>query len=219
MKPKYYSILLAVLVLGCSHAQKPVSKVDKLNTTGIQQGDAIVVLSETRANGKYHEEKIGECISSAFKKQNSKIEILPSDEFRRTFFSDLNLPGGYSTKEAFDSMFANKQTLQRIKPYNIHYIVLTSLETLGFNKHIVDLGIYLESRVGQITSVNGWVFDMTQQRESGKIATRVEAEWTNRGLGPIPIYLGRGGTESKACQAFGEEVAKFFMEKETNESL
>jgi len=214
MKPKYLGILLAVLVLGCSHAQKPVSKVDKLNTTGIQQGDAIVVLSKFKTDGEYHEEKISKCISRAFKKQNSKIVIFPSDESRRTFFLDLNLPDDYSTKEAADRIFTNNETLQRMESHHIRYIVLTSLETLGFNTNVVDLGIYLESRVGQITEVNGWVFDVTQHCESGKIGTTVEAEWTHRGLGPIPLYVGRGGTESKACKAFGEEVVKFLVEKE-----
>jgi hypothetical protein len=149
MKPRYLSVFLAVLFLGCSHAQKPVSEVEKLNTTGIQQGDAIVVLSGAKTDGQHHEAKIRNCISRAFKRQNRKIVIFPSDEFRRTFFSDLNLPDDGSTGEAVDRILTSNETLQRIESHYIRYIVLTSFETLGFNTNVVDLGIYLESRVGR----------------------------------------------------------------------
>ena len=218
MSPKYLSIILAVLVLGCSHAQKPVCRVNKLNTTGIQEGEAIVVLSETKTFWGYHEGKIGKCISKAFKKQNKKIEIFPSDEFRRTFFSKLNLSDDYSTKEVFENIFKNKETLQHIEWLNIHYVVLTSLKTSYYINKDLDIVVYVQAKAGQDTYVSGEVFDIKQKCESGKIATSVGAEWTNRGLmHHIPIWVGRGGTESEACKAFGEEVVRFLIGQDTSE--
>jgi len=46
MSHTYLRILLAALVLGCSQAQKPICTVNKLNTTGIHEGEAIVVHPE-----------------------------------------------------------------------------------------------------------------------------------------------------------------------------
>jgi len=41
----YLRILLAILVLGCSEAEKPICTINKLNTAEIQEGEAIVVLT------------------------------------------------------------------------------------------------------------------------------------------------------------------------------
>ena len=224
MSPKYLSILVAVLVLGCSEAEKPICTVNKLNTTGIQEGEAIVVLSINKCCRGYHEEKIGECISKALKKQNRKIEIFPSDEFRRTFFPDLNLPDDYSTEAALDNVFTNEATLQHIESFNIHYVVVSSANTAY--KHYQPLGIvaYYHQRENEETYVAGDVFDIKQKRGSGRIDIAVKADWTNRVLAfgesgfaiPIPLYYGHGKTYSEACKAFGEEVVKFLMGQETN---
>jgi hypothetical protein len=45
MSNTYLRILLAVLVLGCSQAEKPIFTVNKLDTTGIQEGGTIPVLT------------------------------------------------------------------------------------------------------------------------------------------------------------------------------
>jgi hypothetical protein len=88
-KNKYFIILVAIIVIGCANVEfkKPLISIDQQMPTGIQDGEAIVVLSETKSFLGYHEWKLGKCISNAFKRLNRKIEVYSSGGEFHGFFS------------------------------------------------------------------------------------------------------------------------------------
>ena len=78
MSHKYLSILTAILILGCANVEfnKPLISIHKQMPTGIQDGEAIVVLSDTKtfwggvSEFYFHEQLLGKGISNAIKKLN-----------------------------------------------------------------------------------------------------------------------------------------------------
>lgn len=223
MLRKYFCIFLVLLVFGCSHVGETQTEISRLRPTGIKSGQEIVVLSETKTFWGYDEKKLGKCTLQAFEDLNIKVKVFPPDKFRRIFFSDLNLADDYSTKQAFHIIFTNKEILKRIESSNIHYLILARRDTQNYVYDRMDILIYAEARAKEETSVYGEVYDIRQKCESGEIATHVNAQWVNRaimhlpGVFILPIYIGYGSTESEACKVFGEEIAKFLIEQETNE--
>jgi carboxyl-terminal processing protease len=223
MLHKYLFIFLAFLVIGCSHVGKTQIEINQVKRTGIKDGEAIVVLSETKTFWGYDEKKLGKCTSRAFEKLNRNIKIFPSDKFRRIYFSNHNLSDDYSTKEALRSIFTNEEILKRIESSNIHYLILARLDTQDYVYNRMDILIYAEAHAKEETRVFGEVYDIKSRTESGEIATHVDAEWVNRaimhlpGRFIIPVHLGYGATESEACKAFGEGVAKFLIGDETSD--
>jgi hypothetical protein len=192
--------------------------------TGITDGEEIVVLTETRSFWGYDEKELGKCTSKALENLSRKIKVFPSDKFRRTFFPNHNLSDDYSAKEAFHSISTDKDILKLIESLNIHYVVLARLDTQSSVYPGTYIVVYAEGHAREDTWVFGEVFDIKQKCESGEIISHVDAEWINRVILPlryvfpgIPIYIGRGATESEACRVFGEEVAKFLIGQEAKE--
>jgi hypothetical protein len=195
--------------------------------TGIQDGEAIVVLSNAKTfwggmyEYRFHEKTLGKGISNAIKKLNRRIEVFSSGEFRRIFFSNLDLSDDDQfTWEAFDPIFMNQEILNTIESFNIHYIVL--VDAYKFYSEDSDYGWPLtRTKIREATTFRGRVFDISQKCRSGEILSEVAGEdiittqfddhsgYRLRGVG-IP-------SEREAFKVFCEEVAKFLVGKEKNE--
>ena len=230
MSHKYLSILTAILILGCANVEfnKPLISIHKQMPTGIQDGEAIVVLSDTKtfwggvSDFYFHEQRLGKGISNAIKKLNRRIEVFSSEEFRRIFFSNLDLSDDYQfTWEAFDPIFMNQEILKRIESFNIHYIVLVSVYKSYSEDR--DYGWLLtRHNRREATMFQGRVFDISKKCRSGEISTDVAGEDIITTMYHAGSYHNTSGafgipSEREAFKIFCEEVAKFLVGKEKNE--
>ena len=170
----------------------------------------------------FHEKLLGKGISDAIKKLNKRIEVFSSEEFRRIFFSNLDLSDDYQfTWEAFDPIFMNQEILNRIESFNIHYIVLVSVYKSYYEDTDYGWPLTRHNR-REATMFQGRVFDISQKCRSGEISTDVAGEDMittiyNPNTGQNPSGAFGIPSEREAFKIFCEEVAKFLVEKEKNE--
>jgi hypothetical protein len=220
-------MVIALLLFGCAHGS---SKVNRIQTIGIREGDKIVVLF-FKTNPYLHfspggEQEICKCISKAFKKLKTKVEIVPSDVFRQIAFSDVHEENSQSTETAIDRMLRNRNNLEQIKGLGVRYIVLFSGRTekymdpfkSGWYSEWQNVG-YLGKRVHK-TYIEGKIYDIERKFPSGNINVNSQDTsyfgWANLVLF---YYWPAQSEEPKVCKEFGEAVAKFIIGEEIEEKI
>ena len=183
--------------------------------TGVEKGDAIVVLSEVKSFWRSYEKEIGECISET----TNKFSIFSSDEFHKIVLTDLNVTDDYPLHKAIDQIYRDSLILERIKSLNIHYIVLITKHQIQMQSESrlasiepifgIPLPIYYFDEVREI-SFNAVIFDIKRKFVTGKVISSVNAGWVLKTAGywNSPKAL----ADNRACEDFAEKIVNFIVQ-------
>jgi len=199
--------------------------------TGIQQGDKIAVLldSKTNARSTPYEKKICKCISYGFEKLKKEVEVVHTEEFRGDSLLDNKLAKSLSNQAAVYRILDDPLALKQIERLGIHYIVLVNVPVTDKQVHStsdlewasggypgpVPVPIYTYSRTTRVSiEITGYIFDFKERRKSGEVIASSEGESYLGVMAPIPIGWPSGVSQSQACKEFGKAVAEFIIGEE-----
>jgi hypothetical protein len=211
----FYSILLGIIFTGCT----TVKVIPAGMASGpVEQGDSIaVVLNKNRETAEElkSETNLCECLKKALRKADIPIGIIPSDEFRRSLFPNLDANEATKEIESMTSFHLSSDFQQKIDSMRLRYLVIINEETSAVSSGEADFqtgsgGVSVTQR----TSLNARIIDTKYNNESDTLNINVESEGFYGATALIiPVILPPRST-SKACDRFGKEVVTFIMSGE-----
>lgn len=215
-----FVLIQSLLFMGCSEP-KVMYSINKVNETGIEKNDKIVILSYTAhyLKGDKIEELASECLSKSFEKYNKELNLFPSKEFRKVAFAD-------PSKNCIDnttfcqlhSFFRKPNLIDKIKLLDLRYIIIIKQKTIdkdyeGFGTGMTGSIVFLAGIEKNAETLHSCtIYDLTQEnKESGGIGLTSSGSSGVGCLTGIPLYW-PAKTESAICKAFGDKVAEFIIE-------
>jgi hypothetical protein len=215
-----FVLIQSLLFMGCSEP-KVMYSINKVNETGIEKNDKIVILSYTAhyLKGDKIEELASECLSKSFEKYNKKLNLFPSKEFRKIAFADPNEICTDNTTFCQLHVFFRKPNLvEKVKSLAVRYIIIIEQKIIdkdyeGFATGMTGSIFFLSGLEQKVETLHSCtIYDLTQEnKESGGMGLTSSGGSGVGCLTGIPLYW-PDKTESAICKAFGDKVAEFIIE-------
>jgi hypothetical protein len=195
-RPLCVALVLSMLMLaGCA---KPSTSWIRTWPTGIQSGEAIAVVLKSIARPGGSEPvteadqlSMASCIGQGLRAVERSLDIVKSGEPQVRYVVTLDIRTLHSR---------------------------TELETAGQGVLIFPLGT-IGGKWTETSHISGQVFDVKNRRVAGTVSSSATGE-EGAGVGiyliiPFP-YAYWSNTESRACKALGEELARFITVPDAN---
>ena len=213
------SKLLAVLVLlsllsGCVSSRIEQSRD---STTGIESGEAIVLLGRASYNDKQTEESFTECIADVLGEGDNPIRLIGQSQFRDDLYPWFEPRTAPTSADELGRLFAEPGVKDRIASVNVRYLAWIDGDTVTIDSggsmsctiSTFGGGCFGMSYWEEDASYEAAIWDLKTMTSTGQISA--DASGTSYLAGviiPVPI-LARPG--NAACKGLANQLRAFIV--------
>jgi hypothetical protein len=213
------SNLLALLVLlsllsGCVSSRIEQSRD---STTGIESGEAIVLLGRASYNDKQTEESFTECIADVLGEGDNPIRLIGQSQFRDDLYPWFEPRTAPTSADELGRLFAEPGVKDRIASVNVRYLAWIDGDTITVDKggsmsctiSTFGGGCFGMSYWEEDASYEAAIWDLKTMTSTGQISAEANGTSYLAGLViPIPI-LARPG--NAACKGLANQLREFIV--------
>jgi len=161
------------------------------------------------------------CVTVSLLKEQPKLDVLSSKEFRRITFPDNVFASSPPTPEAINELLRDQDLRRRLNAAHLRYLVIVDVQTTkGTNKALAAAGIALGVVAGMHwkSTITASIVDLRDGVQSG-VATGNYAgsNWVPTfglllplAMPGMPPMRPMGPKESQACSEFGQTLGQNF---------
>ena len=213
------SKLLALLVLlsllsGCVSSRIEQSRD---STTGIESGEAIVLLGRASYNDKQTEESFTECIADVLGEGDNPIRLIGQSQFRDDLYPWFEPRTAPTSADELGRLFAEPGVKDRIASVNVRYLAWIDGDTVTIDSggsmsctiSTFGGGCFGMSYWEEDASYEAAIWDLKTMTSTGQISA--DASGTSYLAGviiPVPI-LARPG--NAACKGLANQLRAFIV--------
>jgi len=198
------SFLVAVICLvGCSTVQ-----VQHGGTVSgpLDQADALTVVLDygggSPEDAAKLEVRLSKCVQEALNEAGLAAKVVPSDEFRRTVFPDMDITSAPRSAKSLASLLKVPQFRHKVDSLRLRYLITVTENTASRYKAAA-LGVTQT----KTTNLTAHIIDVKNPSETGEVSITAESKGAYGLAMFLPIIV-PARTESPACKRLGREVVK-----------
>jgi len=213
------SKLLALLVLlsllsGCVSSRIEQSRD---STTGIESGEAIVLLGRASYNDKQTEESFTECIADVLGEGDNPIRLIGQSQFRDDLYPWFEPRTAPTSADELGRLFAEPGVKERIASVNVRYLAWIDGDTVTIDSggsmsctiSTFGGGCFGMSYWEEDASYEAAIWDLKTMTSTGQISADASGTSYLAGLIiPVPI-LARPG--NAACKGLANQLRAFIV--------
>ncbi|MBL6690996.1 MAG: hypothetical protein ISP91_11435 [Pseudomonadales bacterium] len=214
---KHLALLaLAVLLTGCAS-----SRIEQVReaSTGINHGEAMVILGRASYNEKQTEESFTDCIADALAGGENPIRFIPQEQFKDDLYPWFEPRTAPTSADELGRLFAQPGVQQRINEANVRYLAWIDGDTVTIDSG-GSMSCTISTFGGGCFGVSYWeedasyeasIWDLQTLTSTGQISADATGTSYLAGLVlPIPI-LARPG--NAACKGLANQLREFIVEE------
>ena len=184
-------------------------------TTGIAEGEAMVLLGRASYNEKQPEESFTECIADALNQGSNPIRLIPQEQFKDDLYPWFEPRTAPTSADELGRLFAQPGVKNRIDDANVRYLAWIDGDTITIDSG-GSMSCTISSFGGGCFGMSYWeedasyeasIWDLQSMTSTGQISA--DATGTSYLAGvvvPIPI-LARPG--NAACKGLATQLRAF----------
>ena len=184
-------------------------------TTGIAEGEAMVLLGRASYNEKQTEESFTECIADALNQGSNPIRLIPQEQFKDDLYPWFEPRTAPTSADELGLLFAQPGVKNRIDDANVRYLAWIDGDTITIDSG-GSMSCTISSFGGGCFGMSYWeedasyeasIWDLQSMTSTGQISA--DATGTSYLAGvvvPIPI-LARPG--NAACKGLATQLRAF----------
>ncbi len=184
-------------------------------TTGIAEGEAMVLLGRASYNEKQTEESFTECIADALNQGSNPIRLIPQEQFKDDLYPWFEPRTAPTSADELGRLFAQPGVKNRIDDANVRYLAWIDGDTITIDSG-GSMSCTISSFGGGCFGMSSWeedasyeasIWDLQSMTSTGQISA--DATGTSYLAGvvvPIPI-LARPG--NAACKGLATQLRAF----------
>ena len=184
-------------------------------TTGIAEGEAMVLLGRASYNEKQTEESFTECIADALNQGSNPIRLIPQEQFKDDLYPWFEPRTAPTSADELGRLFAQPGVKNRIDDANVRYLAWIDGDTITIDSG-GSMSCTISSFGGGCFGMSYWeedasyeasIWDLQSMTSTGQISA--DATGTSYLAGvvvPIPI-LARPG--NAACKGLATQLRAF----------
>ncbi len=205
---------LTILLSGCVSSRVEQSRVA---STGIADGEAIVLLGRANYNDKQTEENFTDCIGDELGGGSNPIRLIPQSQFKDNLYPWFESRVAPTSTDDLGHLFAQPGVRERIEEENVRYLAWIDGDTVTIDKggsmsctiSTFGGGCFGMSYWEEDASYEASIWDLRTMSATGKISAEVNGTSYIAGLVvPIPM-LARPG--NAACKALAKQLKNFII--------
>jgi len=207
-------LVLAVVLTGCAS-----SRIEQVReaSTGINQGEAMVLLGRASYNEKQTEESFTDCIADALADGENPIRLIPQEKFKDDLYPWFEPRTAPTSADDLGRLFAQPGVQQRINEANVRYLAWIDGDTVTIDSG-GSMSCTISTFGGGCFGVSYWeedasyeasIWDLQTLTSTGQISADATGTSYVAGLVlPIPI-LARPG--NAACKGLANQLREFIV--------
>lgn len=190
--------------------------------TGIEEGDAVVIMAKSYHLGNETESSFVECLSK--KVDGDEIRVIPSQEFVDALFPWFEPRTAPADTKALPALMKKPKVSEFIRANNIRYIIWVDGDT-----EKIDGGGSMSCAIGpggggcfgfawwqKDGDYEASVWDLNGLEDVGKVTTSVKGtSFMPAIVIPIPLIA---RTQTKACKGLADQLTSFIVGEEENDT-
>ena len=205
-------VLVALCVAGCASSR--IEQV-RMASTGIQAGEAMVLLGRASYNDEQAEASFTQCIEDAISRGRNPIRLIPQAEFKDNLYPWFEPRIAPTSADDLGRLFAEPGVRARIDEERVRYLAWIDGDTVTIDKG-GSMSCGVSTFGGGCLGVSYWeenasyrasIWDIQSMTSTGQIRASATGRSYVAGLiVPIPI-LSRPG--NAACKGLAEQLQEF----------
>jgi len=210
-------VLAGTVMSGCV-----TSRVENIreNTTGISEGEGIVIMAKSYHLGNETEAKFIDCVGNSIGRGSSGLRVIPNSEFVDALFPWFEPRTAPAETKGLPSLMSRPGVAQRIKDRGIRYVVWLDGDTdkvAGGGSMSCAAGPGGGGCFGfawwqNDSNYEADVWDLTGLEDAGTVSADVSGtSFLPAIVIPIPLIA---RTQNKACNALADQLKLFIVSDE-----
>jgi hypothetical protein len=208
------SLVLLSLLSGCVSSRIEQSRD---STTGIESGEAIVLLGRASYNDKQTEESFTECIAEVLGEGDNPIRLIGQSQFRDDLYPWFEPRTAPTSADELGRLFAEPGVKDRIASVNVRYLAWIDGDTVTIDSggsmsctiSTFGGGCFGMSYWEEDASYEAAIWDLKTMTSTGQISADANGTSYLAGLIiPVPI-LARPG--NAACKGLANQLRAFIV--------
>ena len=184
-------------------------------TTGIAEGEAMVLLGRASYNEKQTEESFTECIADALNQGSNPIRLIPQEQFKDDLYPWFEPRTAPTSADELGRLFTQPGVRERIDSANVRYLAWIDGDTVTIDSggsmsctiSTFGGGCFGMSYWEEDASYEASIWDLKSMTSTGQISADANGTSYLAGLVlPIPI-LARPG--NAACKGLANQLRAF----------
>lgn len=214
---KRTSLLLAVTIVAASACTTARVEDTRVTATGIHEGEGVVIMARSYHLGNETEEKFIDCVGSALGHGNSKLRVVPNDEFVDALFPWFEPRTAPADTKALPDLLDRPGVAETIARKGVRYVIWLDGDT-----DRVAGGGSLSCAAGpggggcfgfawwqNDSKYEASVWDLSALESAGTISADVSGtSFLPAVVIPIPLIA---RTQSKACKGMADQLKSFIV--------
>lgn len=214
MRNLLIALVLLSLLTGCVSSRIEQSRD---STTGIESGEAIVLLGRASYNDKQTEESFTECIADVLSEGDNPIRLIGQSQFRDDLYPWFEPRTAPTSADELGRLFAEPGVKERIASVNVRYLAWIDGDTVTIDSggsmsctiSTFGGGCFGMSYWEEDASYEAAIWDLKTMTSTGQISADASGTSYLAGLIiPVPI-LARPG--NAACKGLGNQLRAFIV--------
>lgn len=208
-------VLVLMALSGCVSSRV---EEERTATTGLDDGDALVILGRASYNDHETEKSFTECIANALSSGSKPIRLIPGKKFKDELYPWFEPRTAPTSAKELGTLFAQPGVQDRIEKSRIRYLAWIDGDTTTTNKggslscaiSTFGGGCFGMSYWEQDASYEASIWDLKNLTAAGKISA--DANGTSYVAGfiiPIPIVARPGNA---ACKSLASQLKVFLTD-------
>jgi hypothetical protein len=214
MRNLLIALVLFSLLSGCVSSRIEQSRD---STTGIESGEAIVLLGRASYNDKQTEESFTECIADVLGEGDNPIRLIGQSQFRDDLYPWFEPRTAPTSADELGRLFAEPGVKERIASVNVRYLAWIDGDTVTIDSggsmsctiSTFGGGCFGMSYWEEDASYEAAIWDLKTMTSTGQISADASGTSYLAGLIiPVPI-LARPG--NAACKGLANQLRAFIV--------
>jgi len=211
--------VLALMLILCGCVSSRVEE-SRTATTGLKDGEALVILGRASYNDHQTEQSFTNCIADALSKGSEPIRLIPEDEFKDELYPWFEPRTAPTSADDLGKLFAQPGVQDRIQKAKVRYLAWIDGDTVTTDQggslscaiSTFGGGCFGMSYWEQDASYEASIWDLENLTTAGEISA--DANGTSYIAGfiiPIPIVARPGNA---ACKALAAQLKEFLVSED-----
>jgi len=211
--------VLALMLILCGCVSSRVEE-SRTATTGLKDGEALVILGRASYNDHQTEQSFTNCIADALSKGSEPIRLIPEDEFKDELYPWFEPRTAPTSADDLGKLFAQPGVQDRIQKAKVRYLAWIDGDTVTTDQggslscaiSTFGGGCFGMSYWEQDASYEASIWDLENLTTAGEISA--DANGTSYIAGfiiPIPIVARPGNA---ACKALATQLREFLVSED-----
>lgn len=221
MRTSILMALAAVVVSGCASTR--IEEARRGNT-GIETGEALVILGRASYNDRQTEESFTDCVADALNKGDRQIRLIPQNDFKDSLYPWFEPRTAPSSAQDLAELFSEPGVRERIREARVRYLAWIDGDTVTTDKggsfsctiSTFGGGCFGMSYWEEDASYEASIWDLENLTSAGNISADSSGTSYLAGLVlPIPIMARPGNA---ACKGLANQLREFLIDDQDEEA-